>query len=211
MGLRGWARPCGVKRTQIRRLLGQIWSFPLRVFGGISLKVSPSFSYALIRGWVHAKTPASLGHRAGRWEEARRWLCRRWCRLLLVATVPFGMTATGSLAGKELWSGDGSVRSSRLIQSLISICFQGNATWKWTQLLFEVFCMSMSSKAMLLRLSKPKNMALGKRSWLLWMVMVQNGLHVQPEKSLAKHCPVLYPLSLLYLQGWGCWHIFPLQ
>lgn len=64
---------------------------------------------------------------------------------------------------------------------------------------------------MVLRLSKPKNMALGKHSWLLWMVLVQNGLHVQPEKSLAKHCPVLYPLILLYLQGWGCWHIFPLQ
>lgn len=71
--------------------------------------------------------------------------------------------------------------------------------------------MSMSSKAMLLRLSKPKNMALGKQSWLLWMMLVQNGLHVQPEKSLAKRCPVLYPLSPLYLQGWGCWHTFPLQ
>lgn len=42
--------------------------------------------------------------------------------------------------------------------------------------------MTMSSKAMLLHLSKPKNMALRKHSWLLWMVLEQNGLHVQPKK-----------------------------
>lgn len=52
----------GMKRTRIRQLLGQVLSFPVRAVGGISLKVSPSFSYALIRGWVCAKTPASLGH-----------------------------------------------------------------------------------------------------------------------------------------------------
>lgn len=49
----------------MRQLLGQILSFPVRAVGGISLKVSPSFSSALIRGWVCAKTPASLGHCAG--------------------------------------------------------------------------------------------------------------------------------------------------
>jgi len=91
-----------MRRTQIRQFLGKVLSFPVRAVGRISLKVSPSFSYALIRGWVCAKTPASLGHCAGRWEEARRWMCWRWCRLSLVATVPFGMTVTGSLAGREL-------------------------------------------------------------------------------------------------------------
>lgn len=44
---------------------------------------------------------------------------------------------------------------------------------------------------MILRLSKPKNMAVGKHSWLLWMVLVQNGLHVQPKKvwqSVVQFC-----------------------
>lgn len=51
--------------------------------------------------------------------------------------------------------------------------------------------MTMSSKAMLLCLSKSKKVALGKHSWLLWMMLVQNGLHVQPKKvwqSVAQFC-----------------------
>lgn len=180
-----------MRKTRISQLLGQLLSFRVRAVGGISLKVSPSFSYALIRGWVRAKTPASSGHCARRWEEARRWMCWRWCRLLLVATARFGMTATGSLAGKELWYGDVSLQSSRLIQGPVSLCFEGNATLKWTQLWFEVFCMTMSSKAMLLCLSKSKKVALGKHLWLLWMMLVLNGLHVQPKKvwqSVAQFC-----------------------
>lgn len=91
----------GMRRTGIWQSLGQVLSSPVRACGGISLKVSPSFPYALIRGWLHAKTPVGLGHRAGRWEEGRRWMCRRWCWLFLVATAQFGTTVTGSHAGKE--------------------------------------------------------------------------------------------------------------
>lgn len=79
--------------------------------------------------------------------------------------------------------GDVSLQSSRLVQGLVSICLQGNTTWKLAQPLLEVFFPAMSSKAMLLRLSEPENRILGKHLWLLWMVVVQNYLYVQPKMS----------------------------
>lgn len=37
----------------------------MKTVGGISLKISHSFSCALIRGWVGAKAAASMSHCAG--------------------------------------------------------------------------------------------------------------------------------------------------
>lgn len=88
----------------------------MRTVGRISVKVSHSFSCALIKGWVGAKAPASMSHCAGNGGMADGgcvggggvW---HW-------EQPFSVMETGSLVRTELQS---RIVPVELLQGLSSI------------------------------------------------------------------------------------------
>lgn len=77
--------------------------FSVRAVGGISLKVSPSSTCALIKGWVGAKARASSSHCAGNGGKAEGGCVGGgggWHQ-----EQPFSMMETSSLLGMELQRG----------------------------------------------------------------------------------------------------------
>lgn len=110
----------------------------MRTVGGISLKISLSFSCALIGGWVGAKAQISLSYFAGNGGKAGSgcvgggggW---HWEQLLSVMD-------TGSLVRTEFQRG---ILPAELLLGLGSICLQGDAASNWAKPLSKERCCSI--------------------------------------------------------------------